>query len=482
LRPTLARLRASIVSLMNRKYDAIVIGAGQAGPALAARFAGAGKSVAIIERHLLGGTCVNTGCTPTKALIASARIAYDARRAHCYGIELPTASIAVDMRAVEARKKRVVDASRSGLETWIRGLQNCTVYTGQARFESARSVSVEGQVLTAEQIFINVGGRPRIPAFSGIDKVAFLTSTSLLELEVLPAHLVIVGGSYVGLEFAQMYRRFGSDVTVIEKEPRLLSHEDPEVAAAIQAALEAEGIQIRLGAECIQLAHHAESVTANVQCLEGSPQVTGSHVLVAVGRTPNTDDLGLEKAGVETDHAGFIKVDDELRTNVSGIWALGDCNGKGAFTHTAYNDYEIVAANLFEGNPRRRLSDRIPCYALFVDPPLGRVGLTERDALAQGHAIRIGSRPMTRIARAVEKGETRGLMKVVVDARSNLILGASILGVGADEAIHSIIDVMAARVPYTTLRNTVHIHPTVAELIPTVLGELGPTAGDSANA
>jgi pyruvate/2-oxoglutarate dehydrogenase complex dihydrolipoamide dehydrogenase (E3) component len=460
---------------MNRKYDAIVIGGGQAGPSLAARFAGAGKSVAIIERNLFGGTCVNTGCTPTKALIASARIAYDARRAHGYGIELPAAGVAVDMRAVQARKKRIVDASRTGLENWIRGMQNCTVYKGHARFESARSVNVAGQELTSEQIFINVGGRPRIPAFPGIDSVAFFTSTSLLELEELPAHLVIVGGSYVGLEFAQMYRRFGSDVTVIEKESRLLSREDPEVAAEIQSALEAEGIQIRLEAECIQLARDAGSVTANVHCSAGSPQITGSHVLVAVGRMPNTDDLGLEKAGVETDHAGFIKVDDELRTNVSGIWALGDCNGKGAFTHTAYNDYEIVAANLFDGNPRRRLSDRIPCYALFVDPPLGRVGLTERDALAQGHAIRIGSRPMTRVARAVEKGETRGLMKVVVDARSNLILGASILGVGADEAIHSIIDVMAARVPYTTLRNTVHIHPTVSELIPTVLGELGPT-------
>jgi len=460
---------------MNRKYDAIVIGGGQAGPSLAARFAGAGRSVAIIERHLFGGTCVNAGCTPTKTLIASARIAYDARRAHCYGIELPEASITVNMHAVQARKKQIVDASRTGLESWIRGLQNCTVYKGHARFESARSVSVDGQVLTSEQIFINVGGRPRIPAFPGIDRVAFLTSTSLLELKELPAHLLIVGGSYVGLEFAQMYRRFGSKVTVIEKEPRLLSHEDPEVAAAIQTALEAEDIQIRLEAECIQLAHDAESVTANVHCAVGSPQITGSHVLIAVGRMPNTDDLGLEQAGVETDHAGFIKVDDELRTNVSGIWALGDCNGKGAFTHTAYNDYEIVAANLFDGTLGRRLSDRIPCYALFVDPPLGRVGLTERDALAQGHAIRIGSRPMTRVARAVEKGETRGLMKVVVDARSNQILGASILGVGADEAIHSIIDVMAARLPYTTLQNTVHIHPTVSELIPTVLGELGPT-------
>jgi pyruvate/2-oxoglutarate dehydrogenase complex dihydrolipoamide dehydrogenase (E3) component len=458
---------------MNRKYDAIVIGAGQAGPSLAARFAAAGKSVAIIERNRFGGTCINTGCTPTKTLIASARIAYDVRRARDFGIDIPTASVAVDMRAVHARKERIVGASKTGLENWIRGMQNCTVYKGHARFESAQSVSVDGEVLTSERIFINVGGRPRIPVFPGIENIAFLTSTSLLELEELPAHLVIIGGSYVGLEFAQMYRRFGSDVTVIEKEPRLLSHEDMEVAAAIQAALEAEGVQIRLGAECIRLAHQGDSVTANVVCTEGS------HALIAVGRVPNTADLGLEKSGVQTDHAGFIKVDDELRTNVPGIWALGDCNGKGAFTHTAYNDYEIVAANLFEGEPRRRLSDRIPCYALFVDPPLGRVGLTERDALAQGHAIRIGCRPMTRVARAAEKGETRGLMKVVVDARSNLILGAAILGVGADEAIHSVIDVMAAKVPYTTLQHTVHIHPTVAELIPTILGELGSSTGMS---
>lgn len=461
---------------MTRKFDAIVIGGGQAGPSLAARIAGAGKSVAIIERHLFGGTCVNSGCTPTKTLIASARIAYDARRAASYGIELPTAGVTVNMRAVQARKKQVVDASRTGLENWLRGLQNCTVYQGHARFESPRSVSIDGQELSSEQVFINVGGRPRIPAFPGIDRVPFLTSTSLLELEELPAHLVIIGGSYVGLEFAQMYRRFGSDVTVIEQAPRLLSREEPEVAAAIQAALEAEGIQIRLGAECIELARDGGSVTANVHCSVGPPQVTGSHVLLAVGRIPNTNDLGLEKAGVETDPAGYIQVDDELRTNVPDIWAMGDCNGKGAFTHTAYNDYEIVAAGLF-GEAKRRVSDRIPCYALFVDPPLGRVGLTEGSAIAQGHAIRIGARPMTKVGRAVEKGETRGLMKVVVDARSGQILGASIVGVGADEAIHSIIDVMAAKVPYTTLKNTVHIHPTVSELIPTVLGELGPTTG-----
>jgi pyruvate/2-oxoglutarate dehydrogenase complex dihydrolipoamide dehydrogenase (E3) component len=460
---------------MNRRYDAIVIGAGQAGPFLAAKLAAAGKSVAIIERHLFGGTCVNAGCTPTKTLIASARIAYDARRAIAFGVELPASQVLIDMHAVQARKESVVGASRSGLENWLGGMQNCTIFNGHARFESAQSVSVAGDTLTSDQIFINVGGRPRTPAFPGITDVPFLTSTSLLQLEELPSHLIVIGGSYVGLEFAQMYRRFGSNVTVIEKEPRLLSHEDVEVAAAIQAALEAEGIQIRLGAECIDLARDGKSVVANVHCSTGSPQVSGSHLLVAMGRQPNTDDLGLDRAGVETNHAGFIQVDDELRTNVPGIWALGDCNGKGAFTHTAYNDYEIVAANLFGGEPKRHLSDRIPCYALYVDPPLGRVGLTERDALAQGHAIRVGTRPMTRVARAVEKGETRGLMKIVVDARSNMILGAAILGVGGDEAIHSVIDVMAAKVPYTTLQRTVHIHPTVSELIPTILGELGAT-------
>lgn len=466
---------AGILRSMNSKYDAIVIGAGQAGPSMAARLAGAGKSVAIIERRLFGGTCVNAGCTPTKTLIASARIAYDARRAHDYGIELASSGVRVNMDAIQARKKQVVDASRTGLANWIRGMQNCTIYHGHAKFESPRTVSVDGQVLSFDQVFINVGGRPRTPTFAGIGDVAYLTSTSLLELEVLPAHLVIIGGSYIGLEFAQMYRRFGSNVTVIEQQPHLLSHEDPEIAAAIQSALEAEGVKIRLGAECIELARDGESVIANVHCSSGEPQIVGSHVLIAVGRMPNTDDLGLEKAGVQTDHAGYIKVDDELRTNVPGIWALGDCNGRGAFTHTAYNDHEIVVANLLENGPGRLVSQRIPCYALFVDPPLGRVGLTERDARAHGHTIRIGNRPMTRVARAAEKGETRGLMKVVVDAQSNLILGASILGVGADEAIHSIIDVMAAGAPYTTLRNTVHIHPTVAELIPTVLGELGPS-------
>ncbi len=454
-------------------FDAIIIGTGQAGPTLASRLAAAGKSVAIIERHLFGGTCVNAGCTPTKTLIASARVAYDVRRSRDYGVEIPDGNVAINMQTVQARKERVVAASRDGIEAWLRDMPNCTVYRGHARFESARSVRVGDLTLTSEQIFINVGGRPRMPEFPGIENVPALTSTSLLRLESLPPHLVIVGGSYVGLEFAQMYRRFGSAVTVIEKDSRLLPHEDPESSADILSALEAEGIEVRLGATCIRLAKLGDGIAAQVDCTAGAPQVEGTHLLMAVGRQPNTADLGLETAGIEADARGYITVDDELRTNVPGIWALGDCNGKGAFTHTAYNDYEIVAANLLEQGSRR-VSDRIPCYALFVDPPLGRVGLTEREAIAQGHTVRVGFRPMTRVARATEKGETRGFMKVVVDARSNLILGATLLGVGADEAVHCIIDVMAAKAPYTTLQHTVHIHPTVAELIPTILGELKP--------
>lgn len=458
---------------MPQKFDAIIIGAGQAGPSLAARLAATGRSVALIERNRLGGTCVNTGCTPTKTLIASARIAYDARRAHEFGIDLPHGSTTVDLGAVQARKDAVVGASRLRLEQWLGSLENCALYRGHAKFESARSVRVNGELLTADQIFINVGGRPRVPTLAGIADVEFLTSSSILELKELPAHLLIIGGSYVGLEFAQMYRRFGSEVTVIEKEARLLPHEDPEVSQAIQEVLAAEDIEIRVGAECIRLKADSNFVTANVNCVTGSPQVRGSQVLIAMGRVPNIDDLGLDQAGIETDGGGFINVDDQLRTNVPGIWALGDCNGRGAFTHTAYNDYEIVASNLLDPTSKRRLSDRIPCYALFVDPPLGRVGLTEHEALARGYAIRVGTRPMTRVARAIEKGETQGLMKIVVDAKTSSILGAAILGVGADEAIHAVIATMAAKVPYSVLEHSVYIHPTVSELIPTILGELG---------
>jgi pyruvate/2-oxoglutarate dehydrogenase complex dihydrolipoamide dehydrogenase (E3) component len=375
------------------------------------------------------------------------------------------------MKAVKARKDQIVLNSRNGLETYLRGMKNCTVFTGHARFESPKEIRVGEDLLSANEIFINVGGRAITPNFPGVDNVPWMTNVGILELETLPRHLIVVGGSYVGLEFAQIYRRFGSEVTVIEKSSRLVSHEDEDVSASIKAFLEKEGIHVRLNAECIHLESRGDNVAVGVNCEDDSSDSIGSHVLLAVGRQPNTDDLGLDRAGVKLNDHGFITVDDQLRTNVPGIWALGDCNGRGAFTHTAYNDFEIVAQNLLDGR-ERRLSQRIPCYALFIDPPLGRVGLTETEARKQQRQVRIGKRPMTRVARAIEKGETQGFMKVVVDAQNNEILGAAILGVGGDEAIHSVLDTMSAKAPFTTLRDTMHIHPTVSELIPTVLGEL----------
>jgi pyruvate/2-oxoglutarate dehydrogenase complex dihydrolipoamide dehydrogenase (E3) component len=457
---------------MTEAFDAIIIGAGQAGPPLAERLTRAGKKVAIIERHLFGGTCVNTGCTPTKTLVASAKLAYQCQRAREFGVRLEGAAV-VDMPAVKHRKDAIVSQARGSVESWLRGMEHCTVLTGHARFESAHEVRVENTILGAGQIFINVGGRAAVPDMPGVDAIPYLTNTSMLELETVPRHLLIIGGSYIGLEFAQMFRRFGSAVTVIERGPRLIWREDADVSEAIESILTAEGITIRTRAECIRFAKRGNDIVAGVQCDTGNPEVVGSHVLLAVGRRPNTDDLGLERAGVIVDKRGFIAVDDELRTNVPGIWAMGDCNGRGAFTHTAYNDFEIIAANLLDGE-QRRVSDRIPCYGLFIDPPLGRVGLTEAEARSSGRRVRVGKRPMTRVKRAVEKGESQGFMKVVVDADNDLILGAAILGVDGDEAVHSIIDTMSAKTKSTTLKNTVHIHPTVSELIPTLLGELHP--------
>ena len=451
-------------------FDAIIIGAGQAGPTLASRLTGAGMTVAMVERHLFGGTCVNTGCTPTKTLIASAKVAHQARRAAEFGVNIG-GPVAIDWRVVKARKEAVVSNSRTGLENWLRSMERCTVFNGHARFESAHTVRVNGALLQAKRIFINVGGRAVLPEFPGVERVAHLNNSSILELEDLPRHLIVIGGSYIGLEFAQMYRRFGSAVTVVEKGPRLVWHEDEDVSEAIAGIFADEGIAIRTQAECIEFDARNGEIVAKVSCSEGEPEVVGSHVLLAVGRRPNTDDLGLEHAGVAVDDRGYITVDDELRTTTPGIWALGDCNGRGAFTHTAYNDHEIVAGNLLEGESRR-VSDRIPCYGLFVDPPLGRVGLTQTQARARGHRFRVGMRPMTRVGRAVEKGESQGFMKVLVDDDSQQILGAAILGVGGDEAVHAILDTMAAGAPFTTLKHAVHIHPTVAELIPTLLGEL----------
>jgi len=459
---------------MSQKFDAIVVGAGQAGPSLVSRLATAGMTVAIVERHLFGGTCVNTGCTPTKTLVASAEVIHQARRAVEYGIRIEGGTITTDLRAVKARKEKIVDTSRTGLEAWLRDMKNCTVYKGHARFESPHSLRVGGDLITADKIFLNVGGRANIPDMPGIDTVPYLTNTSILELEVLPRHLVVVGGSYIGLEFAQMFRRFGSEVTVIEKGSHLLWREDTDICSAIEGIFANEGITIRTKAECIRFEARGEDIAVGVNCAAGEPaEVVGSHVLLAVGRRPNTDDLGAAKAGLKLDAQGYIEVDDQLRTNVPGIWAMGDCNGKGAFTHTAYNDYEIVAQNLLDGRSRR-VSDRIACYGLFIDPPLGRVGMSESQARSARRTIRVGQRPMTRVKRAVEKGESQGLMKVIVDADSNEILGAAVLGPGGDEAVHCFLDMMSARAPYTTLRDTVHIHPTVSELIPTICGELEP--------
>jgi pyruvate/2-oxoglutarate dehydrogenase complex dihydrolipoamide dehydrogenase (E3) component len=461
---------------MVRTFDAIIIGAGQAGPGLAGRLTDAGMTVALVERKLIGGTCVNTGCTPTKTLVASAHAAYLARRGGDYGVSLGHA-VTVDMKKVKVRQDTVVGNTRHSLEAWLTSLRNCTIYRGHARLESASQVRVGGELLTAERIFINVGGRANVPDLPGLDQVTYLTNGSLLRLQILPRHLVVVGGSYVGLEFAQIYRRLGSEVTVVEMADRLIHREDPQVSAGVQEILVAEGIQIRLDAECVRFEAGEQDVRVHVICRAGEPQILGSHVLLAVGRRPNTDDLGLETAGVEIDKRGYIVVDDELRTSAPGIWALGDCNGKGAFTHTAYNDFEIVAANLLDKD-RRRVSDRIPAYALFTDPPLGRVGLTEAEAKVAGKRLLVGFRPMTEVRRAVEKGETQGFMKILVDAESQLILGAAILGTGGDEAIHGILDIMYAKAPYTTLRRAVHIHPTVSELIPTMLAELkSPSSG-----
>ena len=457
---------------MPTHFDAIIIGAGQAGPSLAGRLTQAGRKVALIERKLFGGTCVNTGCTPTKTMVASAYVAYKARNAKTFGVTIE-GSISVDMKAVKARKDEVLLKSRNSVEGWLRGMENCTVYDGHARFESANTVRVGDELLSADQFFINSGGRALIPDMPGVDKVPFLTNVSLLELDTLPRHLVIVGGSYVGLEFGQIFRRFGSEVTIVEKGPRLIQREDEDVSTNIKEILEKEGIKIRLNAECIHLAMHGEDISVGVNCDEDGSASIGSHVLLAVGRVPNTDDLGLDKAGVERDEQGYILVDDQLRTNVPGIWAIGDCNGKGAFTHTSYNDFEIVAANLLDNDPRR-VSDRIPVYGLFIDPPLGRIGMTETAVRKSGRPALIGTRPMTKVGRAVEKGESDGFMKVLVDAETRQILGASILGTGGDEAVHCLLDVMYARAPYTTIQRAVHIHPTVSELIPTVLGDLKP--------
>ena len=453
-------------------YGAIIIGTGQAGPPLARRLAAAGMTVAVIERGAFGGTCVNTGCIPTKTLVASAYAAHMVRRAGEFGVGLG-GPMHVDMPRVKARKDRISEQSRVGVEQSLRTLANCTVYQGHGRFVAPHEVQVGDALLAAEWIFINVGGRALVPNLPGLDRVPYLTNSSMMAVDFVPRHLVIVGGSYVGLEFAQMYRRFGSEVTVVEMAPRLVHREDPDVSAAIAEILESEGIGLRVKAECIRLARSGDDILVGLDCTDGPPEIRGSHLLLAVGRRPNTDDLGLDAAGIAWDERGYVIVDDQLRADVPGVWALGDCNGKGAFTHTAYNDFEIVAANLLD-NGSRRVSDRITAYALYIDPPLGRAGMTEAEVKNSGKPALVATRPMSRVSRAVEKGETAGFMKVLADADSKQILGASLLGTGCDEVIHGILDLMYAKAPYNLLQRTMPIHPTVSELLPTLLGDLHP--------
>jgi pyruvate/2-oxoglutarate dehydrogenase complex dihydrolipoamide dehydrogenase (E3) component len=457
---------------MTQSFDGIIIGAGQAGPSLAGRLTAAGMKVALVERKLFGGTCVNTGCMPTKTLVASAYAAHLARRSAEYGIAIES-PVKIDMKRVKARAETVTTNARRNVEAWLRGMDGLTVIEGHARFEGPDVVRVGESLLKAPRIFINVGGRASVPDMAGVGTVDYLTNTSILQLDTVPRHLIVVGGGYIGLEFAQMYRRFGAEVTVVERAPRLIAREDEDVSEAVREILADEGIVVRTSASCIGFKAQADGVAVTVDCTSGEPVVVGSHVLLAMGRRPNTDDLGLDKAGVAVDARGYVVVDDGLATAVPGVWALGDCNGRGAFTHTSYNDYEIVAANLLDGGDRR-VSDRIPAYALYVDPPLGRVGLSETEAARAGRKLLVSQRPMTRVGRAIEKGETKGFMKVVADAETKQLLGAAILGVGGDEAIHGILNMMNAGAAYPVLQWAVPIHPTVSELIPTVLGDLKP--------
>ena len=451
-------------------FDAIVVGAGQAGPAIAARCSREGLRTAVIERHHFGGTCVNVGCVPTKTLVASARAVRLAQRGGEFGFDV--GGLRVDMARVMARKNGIVQKSREGVESWMRGLKDAEVIVGHARFLAPATLEAGGRRLTAPRIFLNVGGRAVKPAMPGIDDVPTLDNVSVMELDTVPEHLLVVGGSYIGLEFAHLMRRLGAAVTVVERSARLLPREDQDVSDGVRAILEAEGVRFELGAECLSLAPSGERVVVGAAC-GGGDGITGSHVLMAVGRQPNTDGLGLDLAGIRTDARGYIEVDDQCRTSAEGVWAVGDCNGRGAFTHTSWNDHEIVVANVFDGDPRR-IGDRIPCYALFIDPALGRVGMTETEALASGRRVLRAKMPMQRVGRAREAGETQGFMKVLVDADTQRIMGAAILGMNGDEVVHSLLDIMAADQPYTVIARAVHIHPTVTELVPTLLQQLKP--------
>ena len=449
-------------------FDALVIGGGQAGPSLAVRLAEHGWKTALVERGELGGTCVNNGCTPTKTLVASARAAWVARHAADFGVRI-AGDVTIDYAAVRARMMKVVQDSRDGLGRWIAGTRNLGLVHGEARLISPDSVQVGEQVLRAPRIFLNVGARPVVPDWIAGSGAPFLTSESLIGLEVLPSHLVILGAGYISLEYAQVYARFGCRVTVIEHGARLLPREDDEVADTLKAVLERDGVRLLTGADATALRRDGAGIALTVD----GEIVSGSHLLVAVGRRPNTEALDLARAGVACDAHGLVLVDDQLRTNIAGIWALGDANGRGAFTHTSYNDYEIVVANLLDDDPRR-VGDRVPAYALYIDPPLARIGMSRAAAKQSGKRVLVGHLPMSRVGRARERGETDGFIEALVDADTLRILGATLLGIEADEAVHGLLDVMSAGLPYTAISRTMHIHPTVSELIPTMLQALKP--------
>jgi pyruvate/2-oxoglutarate dehydrogenase complex dihydrolipoamide dehydrogenase (E3) component len=464
---------------MPQHFDAIVIGTGQGGSPLAVRLGKSGRKTAVVERELFGGTCVNVGCTPTKAYVASARTAHVARHAASYGVQV-TGEVKVDLAQVKARKDRIIAQSRTGVEKWLRSTQNVSVFAGHARFTGPHAISIsdpDGRIsteLSADEFFLNTGTRPVIPKLDGLERIRYLTNSTLLDLTELPEHLAIVGGSYIALEFAQMFRRFGSRVTVLVRGERILSREDADFSEVVQQVLTREGVVFRFNSAParVEPLSGEGSSAVRVSCASGEP-VEASHLLFATGRRPNTDDLGLDAAGIETNPQGIIPVDAQLRTNLPGVWAIGDINGRGAFTHTSYDDFQIVTANLLDGGTRS-VDDRIMAYAVFVDPPLARVGLSETDVRESGRAALIATMPMTRVGRARERGETDGFMKVLVDAQTKQILGATILGTEGDEAIHTFIDIMTARAPYPTLQYAMHIHPTISELVPTLLDGLKP--------
>jgi pyruvate/2-oxoglutarate dehydrogenase complex dihydrolipoamide dehydrogenase (E3) component len=442
------------------KFDAIVIGSGQAGKPLSYALADRGWKIAFIERAELGGSCINTGCTPTKTMVASAQVARYARDAERWGVR--ASNVRVDLPAVVARQKKVVQNFRDSILKRINDRPNIRLVRAHARFSGPHQVQVGGETFESEKIFIDTGTRPEIPKIPEIDSIPFLTNESVIELQELPTHLLVMGGGYIGLEFGQMFRRFGSRVTIIHRSERILRNEDPDIAAILQKALEAENVEFVLGAKITRIENRSGELALTIESKQGVKTLHGSHLLVATGRQPNTDDLGLEKAGVETDARGYIKVNGRMETSVPGIWATGDVKGGPAFTHISYNDYQIVYANLIEGK-NLTIENRYLPYALFTDPPLGRVGITEQAARAVGRKFKMGTYPMSSVARAIERDETTGLMKIIVDGDNDQILGAAILGSEGGETVQILGAMILAKAPYTVLKGAVYIHPTLAE-------------------